>query len=506
MSQTEKFYTPISSFEKLLSSNRQTFLQGKTLTEKYRREQLELLYKLINDNAEQLTQAIQKDIKNRPSGEIAITEISAAKNEIAHLLNNLPEYMTPKKVPSTVAFMTDSAQLHYTPRGNVLIISAWNFPIQLLIIPLAGAISAGCTAIIKPSEVAHNVSLLVAELIPKYLDPEAYKVILGGAKETTELLKYKFDLIFYTGNPNVGKIINEAAAKHLTPCVLELGGKNPVVVDDTCDINIAARRIAWGRWVLNCGQVCLSPEYVIINKNKEKEFVQALIQAIEFYFGKDVKKSSSYARTINSRHFQRVSKILSDNKQYIIYGGETDATDNYVSPTILSNVDDNAPIMKEEVFGPLLTIYPVNDVQKQAVPIIQNYEKPLALYIFSNDKLFVEKIVSNTDSGGVTVNDVITHFTFPGFPFGGTGQSGMGKYHGWYSFLAYSHEKPVLFKYSGLEKLNDVRNPPFDNWKIRLWSALLEEKPKNALSKLFSMTPVVAMVLGGTAYYLQSKL
>jgi len=311
---------------------------------------------------------------------------------------------------------------------------------------------------------------------------------------------------FFTGSTVIGKIINEAAAKHLTPCILELGGKNPVIVDNDCDLKVAAKRIAWGRWVLNCGQVCLSPEYVIINKNKEKEFVQALTQAIEQYFGKDVKKSSSYARTVNSRHFQRINKILNENKQYVVYGGDVDANENYVSPTILANINENASIMKEEVFGPLISIFPVDDVRKQAIPLIQKYEKPLALYIFSNDKTFVDLVVNNTDSGGVTVNDVITHFTFPGFPFGGTGSSGMGKYHGWYSFAAFSHEKPVLNKYSGLEALNIVRSPPFDNWKLSVWSSLLEEKPNTRLTKWISMTPVLAAALGGTAYYLQSKL
>jgi len=252
--------------------------------------------------------------------------------------------------------------------------------------------------------------------------------------------------------------------------------------------------------------VCLSPEYVIVNKNKEKALTQALAQAIEQYFGKDVKKSPHFARPINTRHFQRIASVLNENKQYIVHGGEVDANENYIAPTILSNINENAPIMKDEVFGPLISIFPVDDIRKQAVPIIQKYEKPLALYIFSNDKSFVDTVVNNTDSGGVTVNDVVTHFTFPGFPFGGTGASGMGRYHGWYSFAAFSHEKPVLNKYSGLEKLNDVRSPPFDNWKVTAWGSLLEEKPQNAFTKWLSITPLLAAALGGTAYYMQSRL
>lgn len=345
----------------------------------------------------------------------------------------------------------------------------------------------------------------MVRLIPKYLDSSCYCVVTGGPKETTILLKNKFDLIFFTGGCNIGKIVAKAAAEHLTPCVLELGGKNPVILDDDCDFEMAAKRIAWGRWCLNAGQVCLAPEYIIVNRQNQDKIIQELKKALNTFFGDNPQINENYARVINNRHFKRLNKVLNENKSNIIIGGKTDENENYISPTILKNISFESPVMKDEVFGPIISIFPVDNVRSDAIPIIQSKPKPLALYIFTNDKSFSDTIILNTDAGGVTINDTISHFMFPGFPFGGTGYSGSGKYHGWYSFLAFSHEKPVLNKYSGGESTYSLRLPPITDWKVKMYKLFTEEKPKK-WSLPFSVNPWTAAALAGGAFFLKSRL
>jgi len=344
-------------------------------------------------------------------------------------------------------------------------------------------------------------------VIPKYLDTKCYQIINGGVKETNYLItKHSFDLIFYTGGCAVGKIIAKAASENLTPVVLELGGKNPVIVDDNVNLRNVARRIAWGRWALNCGQVCLAPEYILCVKHLQSKLQQELINAIEDYFGKNPIQSNSFARIVNERHYQRLIKVLNENKHLIAYGGQTDEKTRYISPTILINVNNQSPIMKEEVFGPIISIFPVES-KNDIIPLITQRDKPLAMYIFSKNNQFIDDILRRTDAGGVTVNDTIAHFSFPGFPFGGTGVSGVGRYHGWYSFRAFSHEKPVLFKHPGLEFANNVRNPPFSDTNAMIYRALTEEKPESGITKWIPGYPLSAGVaLGAFAYYLQSKL
>eukprot|EP01084_Bolivina_argentea_P053427 98074_1 len=498
-------YTKISEIPNLITKTRTSFLKGITLPESYRRQQLHQLYKLIDENVSEIIEAIQSDMNNRPTNEIALTEISPIKSEIAHQINHLSEYMTPKKIPSTTAFITDSGYLHYTPLGNILLISPWNFPFHLTFIPLAGAIAAGCTVIIKPSEVSTHSGALIARLIPQYLDNQCYCVISGGPKETTLLLKNKFDLIFFTGGCNIGKIVARAAAEHLTPCVLELGGKNPVILDDNCDFSIAAKRIAWGRCCLNAGQICLAPEYIIVNKQSQNKIIMELKKAFTEFFGANPQLSEWYGRIINKKHFNRLNKLLIENKNNIAIGGKVDARDKYISPTILKDINFNSSVMNDEVFGPILSIFPVDNVMIDAIPLIQSRPKPLAMYIFTNNKSFSDRIINNTDAGGVTVNDVISHFTFPGFPFGGTGYSGNGKYHGWYSFAAFCHEKPVLNKYSGDDKAYAMRLPPFTDMKGKIYKMFTEEKPKK-WQLPFSVSPLTAVALAGGAYLLKSRL
>jgi len=498
-------FTQLSEIPTIVSSTRSSFLSGLTLSESFRKRQLAQLYKLIDENTDDIICAVRADMQRRPASEIALTEISCVRSEIAHQMNHLSEYMAPKKVTSSAAFLTDSGHLHPTPKGNVLLISPWNFPFQLTFSPLAGAIAAGCTAVIKPSEVSLHCGRLMARLIGSYLDQRCYRVVLGGPKETTLLLSHRFDLIFFTGGCSIGKMVAKAAAEHLTPCVLELGGKNPVVLDDSADFEMAARRIAWGRWCVNAGQVCLAPEYVIVNRHSQQKLIAALRKALTEFFGRNPQMHADYAGIINARHFARLSAVLAQNKAHIAVGGEVDASDNFVAPTILSNVTMESAVMREEVFGPILSVVPVGDVRTEAIALIQSGEKPLALYVFTSDKGFAESVVRHTDSGGVTVNDVISHFMFAGFPFGGAGMSGQGRYHGKYSFEAFSHDKPVLYKYAGGRTTYDLRLPPFTDWKGKVFRMFTEEKP-HSWKLPFSVSPVTAGALAAGAFFLKSRL
>jgi len=498
-------YTPITEIPNLISRTRASFLKGITLPESFRRHQLEALYKMIDDNVDEITKAVQSDFRGRPANEIALTEISSTRSEIAHQINHLAEYMAPKKIPSTAAFLTDSGYFQYTPSGNVLLISPWNFPFHLTFAPLAGAIAAGCTVIIKPSEVSTHCGRLMGSLIAQYLDQRCFCVVQGAAPETTVLLKHKFDLIFFTGGCSVGRIVARAAAEHLTPCVLELGGKNPVILDDDCDFEMAARRIAWGRWALNAGQVCLSPEYVIVSRKSQSRFIEALRVALQQYFGSNPQLSEWFGSVINGRHFDRLRNVLKENAANIVVGGQSDPSTNFIAPTVLKDIGFDSPVMREEVFGPILSVFPVDNVKADAIPMVQSRPKPLALYIFTNDKAFADKVVRQTDSGGVTINDTISHFFFPGFPFGGTGSSGNGRYHGWYSFAAFSHEKPVLNKHSGGRKVYELRVPPFTDFKGKLYRLFTEETPKK-WSLPFQVSPMTAAALAGGAYLLKSRL
>ena len=345
----------------------------------------------------------------------------------------------------------------------------------------------------------------MSRLIARYLDQSAYSVVIGGPKETTLLLQHKFDLIFFTGGCGIGKIVARAAAEHLTPCILELGGKNPVILDDDCDFAMAAKRIAWGRWCLNAGQVCLAPEYIICSKQNQNKIIQELNQAFTSFFGDNPQISDQYARVINQRHFQRLKKVLDENRTNIAVGGKCDESDNYISPTVLRDINFESPVMKDEVFGPILSVMPVDNVRNDAIRVVQSRPKALAMYIFTSSKDFADKVVKHTDAGGVTINDVISHFTFPQFPFGGVGYSGTGRYHGWYSFAAFSHEKPVLNKHSGGEKIYSLRLPPFTDFKVKMYRFFTEEKP-NRWQLPFNVNPLTAAAMAGGAWLLKSRL
>jgi aldehyde dehydrogenase (NAD+) len=347
--------------------------------------------------------------------------------------------------------------------GVVLIISPWNYPLQLLLVPLVGAIAAGNCAVLKPSEITPAMSDLFARRLPNYVDRESIQVVEGGVAETTALLAERFDHIFYTGNGTVGRIVMEAAAKHLTPVTLELGGKSPCIVDQHTDLDVAAKRIIWGKF-FNAGQTCVAPDYVLVQQAIEDALLARMKQTLVEFFGDDPSKSPDYGRIVNERHHQRLMKLLPGSGE-VVAGGVGDEEKRYIAPTILRNVPADAPVMADEIFGPILPVLKYAGID-EAIARVNARPKPLALYLFTNDEEVQKRVLERTSSGGVTVNHTLLHLTVPALPFGGVGASGLGAYHGKFSFETFSHRKSVLIKPTWLD-LKFIY-PPYDKTKRKL--------------------------------------
>ncbi len=324
-----------------------------------------------------------------------------------------------------------------------------------------GAIAAGNTAVVKPSEVSAATSAIIARLVPKYLDRDAVAVIEGGVPETTALLAQRFDHIFYTGNGTVGRVVMKAAAEHLTPVTLELGGKSPCIVDEDVDLDVAARRIVWGKF-FNAGQTCVAPDYLLVHERVKPRLIDKLRQMVTEFYGDDPKQSRDYGRIINERHHARLSKLLASGKP--VLGGQTDEQARYIAPTVLEDVSPDAPIMQEEIFGPILPVLTVPNVES-AIEFVNRRDKPLALYVFTNDKQTAERVIERTSSGGACVNDCVSHLVPPELPFGGVGPSGMGAYHGKAGFDTFTHKKSVLDKATKLDA--PLRYPPYADQKLK---------------------------------------
>ncbi|XP_063145072.1 aldehyde dehydrogenase family 3 member B1-like [Candoia aspera] len=374
----------------------------------------------------------------------------------------------------------DHAFIRKEPFGVVLIIGAFNYPIQLTLIPLVGAIAAGNCVILKPSEVSSHTERLLAEALPCYLDSETFAVVTAGPEETGKLLENKFDYIFFTGNNRVGKIIMTAAAKHLTPLTMELGGKSPCYVDHYCNFQNAANRIVWGKFI-NAGQTCISPDYVICTVETQEKLMPCLRHAIREFYGTDPKESPDFGRMVNDKHFQRVRALLKCGR--VAIGGETDERDRYIAPTVMVDVKEWEPIMQEEVFGPILPIFTVKDLE-EAIQFINCRERPLAAYAFSCDDKVVNCVLDSISSGGFCGNDTVTRATLISLPFGGIGLSGFGKYHGKFTFDTFTHFRGCLLRCMGLEAINKVRYPPFDDKKLGIVVSALEIKRRGMCTLL----------------------
>jgi aldehyde dehydrogenase (NAD+) len=453
--------TAVATIPAIVQRARDAFDSGRTRPLSWRRAQLDGMRKLLEDNSEQLLAALAADL-GKPAAEGWVTDIGFTIGEIKLLQKNLRKWTRPEHVSTPIVALPGSSHRVAEPLGVVAIISPWNYPIQLLLSPAAGAIAAGNSVVLKPSEIAPHTSTVITELIQRYLDPDAVQVIEGGVAETTELLAQRFDHIFYTGNGRIGRVVMEAAAKHLTPVTLELGGKSPTIVDATANLRVAARRIAWGKF-LNAGQTCIAPDYLLVDKKVAPAFIGELRAAIKEFYGDDPKQSGDYARIVNGHHFNRLASMLESGS--VVIGGETDANTKYIAPTVLADVNVSAPVMQDEIFGPILPMVEIDNVA-EAIAFINSKPHPLALYVFSEDDRAIDAVIERTTAGGVTVNGTILHISNPNLPFGGVGESGMGAYHGKSSIDIFQHRKPVLRKSTKVDP--SIAYPPYTEKKMKL--------------------------------------
>lgn len=445
---------------------RSSFDAGITRSYEWRAQQLRQLLRMVEESESEMVDALKQDL-SKPYFEAWSAEPQFLKAELQLTLKKLKSWMKPKRVAASMAVHPARARIVPEPLGVALIIGAWNYPIQLSLAPLIGAIAAGNCAVVKPSELAPASSALQKRLIDKYMDRDCIRVIEGGVQETSALLEQRWDHIFYTGGGAVGRIVMAAASKHLAPVTLELGGKSPCIVDHDVDLDTAARRIVWGRF-FNAGQTCVAPDYVLVHESLEQPLLERLKAVITEFYGEDPQRSPDYARIINTRHFERLSKLLTSGE--VVTGGQTDAAQRYIAPTVLRGITGDEPVMADEIFGPILPVLKVANVD-EAIRFVNQRPKPLALYIFTKDKTTSDRVVERTSSGGVCINDVISHMLPPDLPFGGVGASGMGSYHGKGSFNCFSHLKSVLDKPTFLDP--PLRYPPYTEDKVKWVKRLL---------------------------------
>ncbi|MGH0033252.1 MAG: aldehyde dehydrogenase family protein [Myxococcota bacterium] len=451
--------TDVDTIPSVVASLRRSFDAGHTRPLEWRRQQLEQLRKMVAEHDQEFVDALAADF-GKPDIEARAMDLGQVPTEVAIALKNLKKWTRPQRVGG-MAFLGRS-RIVREPLGVVLIIAPWNYPVGLLLSPLVGAIAAGNCAVLKPSEVTVHTSALLAKLVPQYLDPAAVAIVQGGVEETTALLDERWDHIFYTGGGRVGRVVMKAASEHLTPVTLELGGKSPCIVDADADLPVTARRIAWGKF-LNAGQTCVAPDYVLVHESREQDLLRELKGAIQSFYGDDPMGSGDYARLVDARHHERVAKLM--DGQEVAVGGRVDAERCMIEPTVLRNVAPDAPIMQEEIFGPVLPVLTVKSVE-QAIDFVNERDKPLALYVFTKDEGAQQQVLDRTSSGGVCVNGTVMQLANPNLPFGGVGESGTGSYHGRHTFETFSNRKSVLVR--GFRFDPSLMYPPYKSWKKKL--------------------------------------
>ena len=456
--------TPMTSapdFAPMFSDLKANFESEKTMSLQWRASQLEALERMMLECEQEFLDALAADLGKHPL-EAWSTEISYVASDAKYCRKNLKKWARRRKVATPMVGQPGRSWLQPEPLGVVLIIGAWNYPLQLILAGAAAAIAAGNCVVLKPSELAPATSKVTARLVPKYLDPDCIKVVEGAVSETTALLELPWDHILYTGGGNVGRIVMAAAAKHLTPVTLELGGKSPCVVMPDADLETTARRIVWGKFT-NAGQTCIAPDYVLTDAETEKKLLPLMQQAITEMFGDDPAQSESYGRIVNERHFERIAGLIDSDK--VAIGGQTDAADHYIAPTVLSNVSADSPVMQEEIFGPVLPVVRVDGLEA-AIRFVRAGDKPLASYIFTKDKAAEKRFLDKVSSGSACVNDCMMFMTVHELPFGGVGPSGMGNYSGEYGFRTFSHFKAVMRR--GWWPDPDIRYAPYTDRKFSL--------------------------------------
>ncbi|MCA0150855.1 aldehyde dehydrogenase [Rossellomorea vietnamensis] len=429
----------LEAIEASLQQHKQFFKSGVTRPLQYRKDLLEKFSTVIKNHETEIISALKKDL-NKSDMEAYTTEIGILLEEIRFVLKNIDEWAEPKKMKTAKTHIGSKAYTVPEPYGVTLIIAPWNYPIQLALAPVIGAIAAGNTAIIKPSELTPTTSALLAQMINTHFDPRQLFVIEGGVETTQNLLKQGFDYIFFTGSVPVGKVVMEAAAKQLIPVTLELGGKSPCIVDETADIPLAAKRIAFGK-VTNAGQTCIAPDYLFIHKSKKDEFITEFKKTVIEFYGTEPLKSDKFGRIVNERHFNRLTSYLEDGE--ILLGGNVDPACLKIEPTLMEPRDFSVPVMQDEIFGPVFPVIEYEDLD-EVIEFVTGRPKPLALYLFTENPITEEKINGSISYGGGCVNDTLMHIVTPYLPFGGVGESGIGNYHGESSFSTFSHYKSIL--------------------------------------------------------------
>ena len=445
----------------VVATARTAFESGKTRPLAWRKAQLVAMIKMLQDNADEFSAALKQDLGRGPE-EAWLYDIGFSITEIELIIKNLKKWTEPRKVSTPLVSLPGSSHRIPQPLGVVLVIAPWNYPIQLLMIPVAGAIAAGNAVVMKPSEVSSATSALLGKLVPQYFDKDAIAIVEGAVPETTQLLAEKFDHIFYTGNGTVGRVVMRAAAENLTPVTLELGGKSPTIVDKSANLAIAGRRIAWAKYV-NAGQTCVAPDYVLAHADIADKLVDEIRKSVKDFYGADPQSSGDFARISSPRHFSRLKAMLASGK--VAIGGETDEQQRYIAPTVLVDVTASDSVMQEEIFGPILPMLTVDSID-EAINFVNARPHPLALYVFAEDQKVNDKVVASTTSGGVTVNGTIFHMTGPFLPFGGVGESGMGAYHGRAGVDTFQHLKPVLKRSTRVDA--PLAYPPYTKRKFAI--------------------------------------
>lgn len=472
---TQLTYTPVGAIAGIVAGAHATFKSGRTRDLNWRKKQIRAIIALAEENTDAITEALRADLR-RPEFEAVVAETMTVVNEARHALSHVDSWIASTSVPTPPALFPGSSWTVAEPLGTSTIIGPWNFPIQLLLCPLVSALAAGCTAVLKPSEVSPNCAMLLQTLVEKYLDPDAVRVVQGGVAETTELLAQRVDVILYTGNSQIARIVAAAAAKNLTPCILELGGKCPTIVAADADMDVSAKRIIASK-LMNAGQVCLACDYILVEASAEERLLAALRRALTAFYGPDPQASPSLGRIVNGRHWERVMGYLKGCGGEVVVGGNSDAADLYISPTIIRKPAVDSSLMREEIFGPLLPVLPVASID-EAVAFVNARPKPLALYIFTNSNKTANKVIGATSSGAAVVNEAVIQITNADLPFGGVGESGLGAYHGHVGFKAFSHTKAVYRPWRGLD-MGALRYPPYTPAQLRRIGALLTYMPQS---------------------------
>eukprot|EP01130_Rhizamoeba_saxonica_P007971 TRINITY_DN321_c0_g1_i1.p1 TRINITY_DN321_c0_g1~~TRINITY_DN321_c0_g1_i1.p1 ORF type:complete len:499 (-),score=121.39 TRINITY_DN321_c0_g1_i1:43-1539(-) len=456
--------TQVEDIPALVRGLHATFRTNVTRDIHWRKQQLLQLQLLLTENKQQLAGALKADLGRNDF--LAISEVMNTVKSINEVLKDIDHWISKKSVSVPLLNKPGDCFQLPQPLGVVLVIGPWNYPVELVISPLIGAISAGNCVVIKPSEIASHTSALLNDLIPKYLDNDCFRVVEGAIPETTALLSQKWDHIFYTGNGVVGRIVMKAAANNLTPVTLELGGKSPTIIDKDANLHIAALRIANGKF-LNCGQTCVAPDYILVHEDIEEEFVALLKETVTNFYGEDPQQSPSYDRIISKRHLNRIQNLLEGQN---VDGGIVDENDKYLSPTFIHNPPLDSPIMNDEIFGPVLPIISIPHVD-YAIDFVNDRPRPLALYVFTENQDTAQKVLRETTSGGACVNDTFMQVLINTLPFGGVGESGMGSYHGKASFDTFTHYKSVFDASTKVD--TDLRYPPFTDRKSWWAQALM---------------------------------